>query len=138
MRRRLLAATTTFALIASPAAAFAQDEAAPTDPVEDSTSLEDLSQALEEWADGMVGDLETVLADLMAGFVFSRMEADALAEMEELADAADEPEEGEEADEAERTRTTAPMARPSPPWPTAPRAAASAPWSRAWPTTAST
>ena len=49
----------------------------------------------------MVGDLETVLADLMASFVFSRMEADALAEMEELADAADAPEEGEEADEAE-------------------------------------
>ena len=98
VRRRLLAATTTLALVAGPAAAFAQEpEPVPDEPVEEASSLEDLAQALEVWADEMADGLEALLSDLMAQLAFSRMEADALAEVGELE--AEEPVDGEDAGE---------------------------------------
>ena len=132
MRRRLLAATTTLALVAGPAAAFAQEpEPVPDEPVEEASSLEDLAQALEVWADEMADSIEALLSDLMAQLAFSRMEADALAEV------------GDSRPRSPwtartRGRTTARSARRSPPWRSAPARAASGPWSTAWPTTVST
>lgn len=115
--RRLLIATTVLALGLTPVAAFAQEgEAEPTPEVE-STPLEQLSEAVVDWAealllgresvedvegedeeataefDALVDSLEVVLADVFATLHFSQVEAEALEEAEEL-------EEGDEEESA--------------------------------------
>lgn len=109
IRRRLATATTVLALGLAPAAALAQEPDEEVEPVtteEEATPLEQLSEALADWAealvlgredgdtgdtgesgdefDAMVDSLEVVLADVFATLHFSQLEEEALEEAEEL------------------------------------------------------
>lgn len=106
--------TTVLALGITPVAAFAQEgEAEPAPEETESTPLEQLSEAVVDWAealllgresvedleddeeataefDAFVDSLEVVLADVFATLHFSQVEAEALEEAEELAEGDEE------------------------------------------------
>lgn len=107
MKRRLLALGTALALVASPAtAAFAEEHEDPPGD-EEATPLEQLAEAIGDWAealvtgrdavegdevdegtqdefDTLVGALEEALTDLFANLYFSEVEEQALEEVAEL------------------------------------------------------